>query len=155
MSHLSRDAENMSLNLTNDPLTSQSGKVTGEMKKISVDSIDYRILCNDTSLIQSWNDSITEIFPRNCVSVNGTRIGVTALWGATFATVVKTLPIPYSLQAISDCRATQSTDLEYLVFEFGSELQAIADSRFARSKLASLFLPCSLRFIGPGCFEGC
>jgi hypothetical protein len=50
---------------------------------------------------------------------------------------------------------TRPRKLEYLVFEFGSELQSITDSPFARLGLTLLFLPPTVRFICQGAFSDC
>jgi hypothetical protein len=134
---------------------------------VSVESIEYRKLCDRNAIIESWNHSITTFFPRNCIPFNGIRISVTHLSIRDFTAVVKTILIPYSLRVICmksndpswsdtllDVRAPPE-DLEYLVFEFGSGLQSITDSPFAGSRLKSLFFPASVRFICPTGFERC
>jgi hypothetical protein len=145
-----------------NPLTSQMTKVTGGMKVVSVESTDYRILCDDTAIIQSSKNPITAFFPPNSVAFNGTRISVTHLPPVTFTPLVKIIVIPYSLRAISDLNGPNAlssnsppTELEYLVFEFGSELQSICYFAFAKLQLRSLFFPPSVCFLYPRAFVDC
>jgi hypothetical protein len=121
-------------------------KVTGGMKVVSAESIDYGILCDDKAIIQSSNNPKATFLPRNCIAFDGTRVSVTDLRALTFRPLVKIIIIPYSLRAISNLNGTDAlssysrpTKLEYLDFEFGSDLQSICDFAFAKSPLKSLF----------------
>jgi hypothetical protein len=82
-------------------LTSQMTKVTGGMEFVSAESIDYRILCDDTAIIQSSKNPNAVFLPRNCIAFNGTRVSVTDLRALAIRRVVKVIVIPYSLRAIS------------------------------------------------------
>jgi hypothetical protein len=140
------------------------------MVMVSDESIDYRKLCDRNAVIEPWKNSIITILPRNCVPFNGIRLSVTDLRTSAITPFVQTILIPYSLYTISKnaSRTTLSDavgtiyldvirpkQLRYLVFEFGSELQSITDAPFAKSRLTSLFIPPTLRFIGPSAFFDC
>jgi hypothetical protein len=114
------------------------------MQVVSVDSIEYRILCDGTAIIQPWNNSVTIARPRNCVAVNGTRVSVTNLEFAASATVVRTILIPHSLHVISGFHGSRLENLKYLIFESGNELQSITDSNFHFSRHRLLFFPPSV-----------
>jgi hypothetical protein len=142
------------------------------MLPLSVESIKYRILCDRHAIIQSCENFITTVLPRNCIPFKGTRISVTRLRTPAVMPFIRTLLIPYSLHAISAKNDSgtagsdplfeagaffriHSNQFEHLVFEFGSELQSITGSPFAGSRLTSLFLPPPVRFICPGHFARC
>jgi hypothetical protein len=125
------------------------------MDVVSADSINYGILCDAKAVIQSWNDSITTLLPRNYVIFNGTRICIAHLRTAWFSDSVETVLIPYSLQTIYCFESGEAPKLEYLIFEFGSELRAILDGAFAHSGLRSLFLPPTLLFLAANAFIRC
>jgi hypothetical protein len=80
---------------------------------------------------------------------------VTHLRTTHSTSVIKALLIPYSLHTIPDFHHLATAELEYLVFEYGSELQGIPCSGFAGSGLRSLFFPPTLRCIGPMAFSNC
>jgi hypothetical protein len=58
-------------------------------------------LCDRNAIIQPHNNSITTIFPRNCIPFSGSRISVTQLRSPAIMSFTKTILIPYSLHAIS------------------------------------------------------
>jgi hypothetical protein len=106
---------------------------------ISIDSIKYRILCDGTAVIQSCNNLLGTLLPRNYVVFNGDQVRVTHLLTAALTGAATTLLIPYSLnpiynrvEPIRDFRIAEIKNLEYLVFESGAELQSITSSAFAR-----------------------
>jgi hypothetical protein len=125
------------------------------MTVVSADLINYGILCDAKAIIQSWNDCITALLPRNYVIFNGTRVCIAHLRTAGFSDSVKTVLIPYSLQTISCFYSGEARRLEYLIFEFGSELRSIPDGAFAFSKLRSLFLPPNICFLAANAFARC
>jgi hypothetical protein len=125
------------------------------MDLVSVDRMDYRIFCDYKAIIQSWHNSTTTVFLRNCISFNGTRVSIDHLRPAGLTNDVKTLFVPYSLHTISGFHVCKTIALEYLVFEFGSELQSITDSCFGHSALRLLFFPPSVRFLGENVFHHC
>jgi hypothetical protein len=129
--------------------------VAGEMSMIVIDSIDYRLFYDGNAVIQSCNELITALIPRNCVIFNGVPVSVTHLQSVSLAGPVKTLLIPNSLHTISDFDRSEPGKLEYLVFESGTELDSIPFSAFSRCCLPSLFLPRSVRFIGETAFAYC
>jgi hypothetical protein len=90
------------------------------MNVICIESIDYHILCDHRAIIQSSNNSIAALLPRNCVTFNGSQISVTHLLASALRGVVKPILIPYSLQTISGFYPPALRGLEYLVFECGS-----------------------------------
>jgi hypothetical protein len=116
-------------------------KVTGRMSLISVNSIDYRILCDAKAAIHSCHKSVTALLPRNCVIVHGARIAVTHLLTAALAHNANTLLIPHSLHTISSSIHPVTRKLQYLVFESGTELHSIGSSASTGCLLKSLFLP--------------
>jgi hypothetical protein len=137
-------------NSTADSLSSDIRKVRLRMDLVSLDSINYRRFCDCKAIIQSWNNPIAKVFHRNCIAFNGTRISVSHLRTTTVTRGVKIILISYSLHTISGFNRSETSELESLVFEFGSELQSMTDSVFSYSRLRSLFFPpkaslCSLR----------
>jgi hypothetical protein len=82
------------------------------MEVVSVQSIDYHILCDGKLIIESCNDSTVTILPRNYVPVNGIRATVTHLGRMSCPTVTKKILIPYSLQTISIFGTYQTIHLE-------------------------------------------
>jgi hypothetical protein len=131
--------------------------VTGELGMIFTDLIEYRIVCNCQAIVQSLNNSITIAIPRNCVAVNGTCFSVAHLRVRALPTILRTIVIPYSLHTIFGLSPLQThmRELEYLVFEFGSELQSISDWAFASSSFRSVLFPATVRFIGQSAFYNC
>jgi hypothetical protein len=128
-------------------------KVTVRMEAVFADSIEYGILCDSKAGVQSWNDDITTLLPRNSVAFSGTRVPIAHLRTSWFTEDVETVLIPYSLHTISCFDLNESNQLEYLVFECGSELQSISALGFALARLRSLFIPRTLRFICPWAFS--
>jgi hypothetical protein len=106
------------------------------MTLLSVDQIDYRILSDAETIIESCNDSIPTIFPRNCIAFGGNHFRIAHLQVLPCA---KTIIVPYSVQGIFFWGYFSCNRLESLVFEFGSELESIAESSFVRSELKSVF----------------
>jgi hypothetical protein len=118
------------------------------MDVISVKSIDDRILCDYKAIIQSLDNSIT-VLPRSAIPFKGTHVSVTHLRATAFPSVIEAILVPYSVHTISGCEVSQTMKLQYLVFEFESELRSILNLPFTHSGLTSLFFPTSIRFIGP------
>jgi hypothetical protein len=125
------------------------------MNSISVDSINYCIFGDGKAAIESCDDYIATFLPRNCVAINGHHFSVAHLRAARFSDVVKAIMIPHSLYTIFGSSFSQTSKLEYLIFESESELYSISDSTLARSRLRSLFLPPTLRFLETQAFSYC
>jgi hypothetical protein len=125
------------------------------MVVVSVESIDYRIFGDGTAIVQSCNDFSPILLPRNCVTLNGWRVYVPHLGIAVSANVFNASLIPYSLHSISLFPANWTSNLKYLVFEFGSQLESILNLSFVSSKLRSLFLSSTVHFIGGGAHNYC
>jgi hypothetical protein len=85
--------ETAKLTQKDSQLTTLQWQVSKRMGLVSVDSIDYRILCDGKAIITSWTNSITTVLPRNFVSFNGPRFSVTDLRATVSIPVVKIILI--------------------------------------------------------------
>jgi hypothetical protein len=117
------------------------------MFKVSIDSIAYRVISDAHAIIQYCDDSITTLFPRNCLAFCGTRVRVTHLNTGGLNILAQVILVPYSIHTIFRLGYVSLSGLTSLAFEFGSELSSMALSAFPRFSAPVIFLPRSLRFI--------
>jgi hypothetical protein len=139
------------------PLESEKWRVKWAwlIKLISIESIDYCILCNDKADIQSCNKSSAILLPRNRVIFKEAQFTTPALLTLALNGAVNTLLIHYSLHPIRSFYHNETRKLEYLVFESGTELHSIPPSAFSHFRLKSLFVPPTVSVVSPKAFAGC
>jgi hypothetical protein len=127
-------------------MSEENRKMSETMSLVTVESIRYRIISEAKAIIDSWREPIPTPLSRNRVAFNGIRISGAHLDSCAFSNKVEAILIPCSVRTISDFSVRRLKDVEYVVFEFGSQLQSISEHALSGSSFRSQFLPDAVSF---------
>jgi hypothetical protein len=125
------------------------------MSLISADSVNYSISSDDMATVQSWDDCVSILLPRNSVPFAGKLVRVAVLCPIDVQDSVDTVLIPRSIRRIYGDVINSRFRPRSMVFELWSELECIDPSDFAGCSLQFLFIPESVDYIGSRAFADC
>jgi hypothetical protein len=125
------------------------------MSRISANAIDYLISSNDVATVQSSDDCVSVLLPRNSIAFAGNVVRVAVLCPISVLDSLKSILIPHSIGHISGNVFSSKSRSASLVFEHGSELKWIGWSAFRSCALQCVFIPQSVDFIGSRAFVDC
>jgi hypothetical protein len=125
------------------------------MSGISADAIRYSISSDGVAAVQSCDDCVSILLPRNSVPFDGALVRVRVLRAIDVPDSVNIVLIPYSIHHMNSDVFRFRSCLKSVAFELSSELYLIVPSAFQQCPLQSIFIPQSIDFIGSKAFEGC
>jgi hypothetical protein len=128
--------------------------------RLLVETDEGRYTLEGKNIVFLPNSSVLCAFPRSAIYCKGERFEVlslnTGVDPAHRERSLKRLLVSRSIRAIFREDVPFGIEVEFVAFEFGSELSTLEPSSFAEcSALRALFLPATVQVVGKLCFNCC